>query len=126
MESTFRANIEGSTEAPQRQFSLPFDNNAYLFVVSNEEDREKRKASLLHFSCALAKSFERQRNEGQHDVTVERIFAYTTEGRKLTGRSFDGLAVEYNDCLSMIEEAGVEPPEMFKYLDKGQIDEWSG
>ncbi len=119
IDETFRKKYESTDKEELRYFSLPIKTIAYLFIITNERNREIRQEKLLQMSCSLCKSMDKNDNL----ENVNRILAIATEGRNAPGRSFDGIIIEREHCRELLEDNDI--PDIFKYRDEGTTDEWS-
>ena len=119
IDKTFREKYETTDKLKFRYFSFPINTIAFLFIIVNENDRERRQSKMLDMCCILSKSMDKEEKLNN----VNRILAVATEGKSAPGRSFDGLIIERDHCKELLSNGDI--PEMFKYRDDGRFDEWT-
>jgi len=109
-----------STETENfRYFSLRFKNSAIFLLIVNEPNRNVRQDKLYAMTCALAVDFQKN----PYFDGVEEIYSFSTNGRKLPGRSFDSIVLPISTCLESAK--GEKFPQLFQFRDEGRIDEWT-
>lgn len=88
-----------------------FADTAYLFLILNEDDSEKRK-TFLYFLCEQA----------CHSVKCSEIIGIITHGAKHKGHSFDAIGLSVEEIRSTTE---LDPElQMFGQLEYEKINEW--
>ncbi|MGA2138911.1 MAG: hypothetical protein ABSH14_08630 [Verrucomicrobiia bacterium] len=85
---------------------------AYLFLVINEEDREKRK-NILGFLCGQA----------CHILNCSELVGLATDGAQQEGASIDALVMDVAEVRS---ETKLEKDlELFKQMEHRTVNEWN-
>ncbi len=115
----FRDKLLSSDKKFFRYFIFPTADTALFFFISNEEDREKRKSSLLGFTGQVAKYISS--NPEFHRLKY--ILSTATEGKKVDGRSIDFVYTQTNEALSFVNSN--EDIKLFEKKDYGRVDQWT-
>lgn len=114
----FREKLELSKTSDVKYFMYPSENTIFLFIISNLEDREKRRNQLYFFTGNAShhiKNNERFRN-------IDHILSIITDGKKLESRSLDINYGTIDDATEMIDKN--DYVELFKMNDLGEVNEW--
>ena len=115
----FIEKINSSQIEDLRYFMIPINNIGFLFLISNDRDREIRKSKLQVFTAYLAKYLSTEHQE----LNINEILAIATEGKKVPGRSIDIILSSSDDALTMVSE--FKDISLFNFNNVGRIDEWS-